>query len=338
MEAEARRYSKLATNRSRAWRAAMMGAAAVALLVLGFATRGALLEATVRLARMRPWGASVVPVFVLWTLAAALAWRAVMMGSDKHQPSLLHLLRIRIQAQSVNLVLPAFGLGGDVLRASVLAGTSKRVSESTASVVLDTAASIVACLVFAGLGTLVGWDVMRCALPLRGLAVVGPLAIAAVVWFAPSIFPRLASWRWLLRWRQPLQSTALAIQHGYGHGYGRAVAWHMVERLLIVGEIAIFVRALGVDLSLLDTVFATAMMTTFSSVMFFVPGQAVAADGGLALGLVWAGAPWEVGLAVALARRLRQLLVGLVGLLLSFAALAKRTPQARADQRCKEAS
>jgi hypothetical protein len=315
------------TGRSPAWRKWAVAATLIALLVLGFAARRALLEATVRLSGIAAWALTALPLFILWTLASALGWRAVISDSGGPRPSLLRLFVIRVQAQSVNLVLPALGLGGDVLRASVLAHANRRASESTASVVLDTTASIVACLLFAGLGTLVGWTAMRCSVALRILAVAGPLGIAAAVCFAPAVLSRIPSWACLYRWQESLHSMALAVGQGYGRGYGRAVVWHVVERLLIVGEIWIYARALGTPLTLLHAVFAAALMTVFSSAMFFVPGQVVVADSGLALGLVWAGASWDVGLAVALARRLRQLLVGLAGALVFLAAVARQGPR-----------
>ena len=97
----------------------------------------------------------------------------------------------------------------------------------------------------------------------------------------------------------------------------------MVARILMVGEAWLFAQALGLDLSVWHAVFATAWMTLFASILFFIPGQLGAADGGLALGLLWAGLPWNAGLAVALGRRLRQLLVGTVGLLLFFLELRR---------------
>ncbi len=320
-------------HRSNTWRAITLILTLVGLLVLAIAIRRALAEAAIRLVGITALALAALPLFAAWTVASTLGWRAVLVGAGVQQVSLARLFVLRIQAQSINLVLPALGLGGDAFRASVLARATRQGPASTASVALDTAASIVACLLFAGLGTLVGWNAMRWSEPLRGLAVLGSLAIATAAWFAPSIVPRLAAWSWLRRWERPLRSMAAAMGLGRRSGYGRAIAWHLMERLLIVGEVWVYAWALGVHLSLVDAVFATALMTVLSSALFFVPGQVVAADGGLALGLVWAGAPWEVGIAVALARRLRQLLVGTVGMLLSLADLRRsgRTSEQRRE-------
>jgi hypothetical protein len=231
----------------------------------------------------------------------------------------------------VNLVLPLAGLGGDALRASVLADTSRQGAASMASVTLDTAASIVACLLFAGLGTLAGWSVLHGSMPVRLTLVIAPLVLALLVWFAPLLIRQLAKWPLSDHQAPGVRALGLATAQG-GRQFGNSVLWHIVERLLIVGEIWLYAQALGTPLSLMNAVFATALMTASSSALFFVPGQLGAADGGLALGLLWLGLPLDFGIAVALARRLRQLLVAAMGLLASLVELTRRRPRARLRQ------
>ena len=59
----------------------------------------------------------------------------------------------------------------------------------------------------------------------------------------------------------------------------------------------------------ITTIVATAAMTVVGALGFFLPAQIGAADGGIALALQWFGVPWQIGIAVAFARRLRQILV-----------------------------
>jgi len=83
--------------------------------------------------------------------------------------------------------------------------------------------------------------------------------------------------------------------------------------VLIATEAYIYAHALGLPMSILGAVFATALLTLLGSILFFIPGQIGAAEGGLVLGMLGLGFAISDGLALAMARRLRQLLVGIVG-------------------------
>lgn len=294
----------------------LLALAALAFLLL--ASRQALVTATATLVHLKAIALLALLAFALWTLASAIAWRALLVSSGiRKKPGIGHLWLIRFEAQAVNLVLPLAGVGGEALRVSALRQNTHQGTASTASVILDVTTEVAACFLFAALGTLVGWHALR-HLPV-GLWVAGvatSIALALGAWFAPTLLPRVARWSIWGHWTRRLRELAVVMKRGRRSGMGLSFVWHMVERLLIASEAYIYAHALGLPMTLLGAIFATALLTLLGSILFFIPGQIGAAEGGLVLGMLGLGFAISDGLALALARRLRQLLVGVVGIVI----------------------
>jgi hypothetical protein len=303
--------------RGRVLRWSILAVTAAALLFLGLKTRTMLVAAVLTLAQVSWFAVLALPIFCLWTLAASAGWRALIADSGVHDvPSLARLWLIRLEAQAVNLVLPLAGVGGEALRAAVLGRHTQQGSASTASVASDITTEILACFVFVILGICLGWRAIPLTTGLRVVLVtVSAIIVAALCWL-PShlarVGRRLGDGR-AVTW---LRSVCQSMDGRRTSGWWRSVGWHIVEKVLIAGETWIYAHSLGLPLSVPGALFATAMMSMLSCLLFFIPAQVGAADGGIVLGLQWLGAPWSVGLAVACLRRLRQLLVAFVGLLL----------------------
>jgi hypothetical protein len=274
-----------------------------------------LATAVAALGQMSWLAALALPLFALWTVAASQGWRALMVDAGVTRlPSLARLCLIRVEAQAVNLVLPLAGVGGEALRAAVLGRQTRQGTASTASVASDVVAEVFACFVFATLGVIAGWHAIPLAIGWRVALLALPAAGAVALYALPPVLARLgcrAGSGHVARW---LASVCTSMASTRGVGWWRSAAWHIVEKFLIAGETWIYARAMGFPLSVSGALLATAMMTLASSAMFFIPAQVGAADSGVALGLQWLGAGWSVGFAVALARRVRQLLVTGVGL------------------------
>ncbi len=287
-----------------------------AMAVLFLLSRQTLVTAALTLANLKAIALFALLVFALWTLASAMAWRALLASSGiRKSPGLGRLWLVRLEAQAVNFVLPLAGVGGEALRISTLRRKTQQGTASAASVILDVTTEVAACFLFAALGSLVYWRALH-NLPL-GLWLTGvltSLALGLGAWFAPTLLPCIARWSLWGQWARRLRLLALVMKRGRRSGMGQSFAWHMVERLLIASEVYIYAHALGLPMSLLGAIFATALLTLLGSILFFIPGQIGAADGGLVLGMLALGFAVSDGLAVALARRLRQLLVGVVGI------------------------
>lgn len=304
---------------NRSWRRMArwlsLALAATTLGVLVFKMRGMLGEAVWTLGRMSWLAVLALPIFWLWTMAASAGWRVLATEAKLDPvPSLVRLCLIRVQAQAVNLLLPLAGVGGEALRAAVLGRQTGQPTASAASVASDVITEIFACFVFAILGILLGWRSIPLGLASKVALLAIPCFIALALYLLPKYLPRIGhahSRRRLVRW---MASVSHAMPSVGTSGWWRSAAWHLVEKLLIAAETWAYAQALGFPVSIPGAVFATAMMTLASSLMFFIPAQVGAADSGVALGLQWLGASWSVGFAVAFARRLRQLLVGAIGL------------------------
>lgn len=292
-----------------------LASTAVGVVLLGWKAKRLLMSAGLTLTTMSGLAVLALPAFCLWTLAAAAAWRLLIVDAKvRRVPSLGRLWLLRVEAQAVNLVLPLAGLGGEALRATALGRWSRESTTSVASVASDVMAEIVACFAFVLVGTLLGWHAIRCSDGLRWASVLLSVAIVLILSFLSAYAARLGALLGHGRVARWLEAMFADFRSSQTLAWWRCVVWHVVERMLIAAETFIYARALGFHLSLLGAVVATAAMTLLGSLLFFIPAQVGAADGGLALGLAWLGASWSTGFAVAFARRLRQLVVGLLGL------------------------
>ena len=260
--------------------------------------------------------ACVVPLFVAWNLAAVAGWRRLIEATDDGGPipSPWSLWLIRLQAQAVNLFAVGGRWRGGVAGDAAESRTGRAVG-GTSAVVLDNLASTSAGVLFS-----VAWLVTeRRWYPDTGPSLTGvTIAGGALVALCASL---------------PLALTAAARMRGRPAGktlgpllalfrdspkrlavaYAQSISWHLVERTLTAGEIYVAMRAIGLDATPWDALFATAMMTGLTLVFFFVPAQVGPAELGLVAAFSAIGFSPTAGLTVALVRRTRQVLVLLAG-------------------------
>lgn len=310
-------------NRERAANALRLGFRAVALgavIALAVVYRQEIAAAARQLRELGLVALAIVPCYVAFNWAAAVGWRQLIAAADRESrpPSAWALWRIRVQAQAINLLLPAASVGGEVLRAAALTRRTRRPIESTSAVMLDNLANASAGVLFAVAGLATGWQLYPAGGPplilvtAIGVAIVAaftslPLALAAV---ARRVRARPGG-----KLARLLALFAESPRRLVG-AYARSTAWHLIERMLTAVEIYIAMRALGLDAGLWNAVFATAMMTGLSLVFFFIPGQLGAADLGIVAAFAAVGLSPADGLSVALIRRSRQVLVMLAGVVL----------------------
>lgn len=262
------------------------------------------------------WALWTLLLFWLWNHAAALGWRALIPAGRR--PPSLWLALVRMQAQAVNLVLPTGSIGGDLLRSALVGPRSGNVATGASSVVLDTAVSAIAGMLF----SMAGLAAHPSGLPGVAAAMVTMLVLTAstvgAVYFSPSIAALARRRGWTARSPRlgmALQDLAESPRR-LRSSAGKAMAWHLLERLLMAAEIWVIARGMGITMSLSQVLFTAAVMTAFSILLFFIPGQVGAIEGGLSLAFVAVGLAPTAGLSVALVRRARQLVVMCAGFLL----------------------
>lgn len=279
--------------------------------------------------------AMVLPMFLVWNHAAAIGWRVLLERlAPGDAPSAIRLTLIRIQGQAVNLVLPLFGLGGDLTRTMLLTRESTRLGVGAPSVALDSMTSLTAGLIF----SIVGVSLGSAALPGGAISLatlVGVAAVALVGLYAvPSMARRAARWPLPESW-SPVRST---LRHLAGASvslrasFRWSIVWHLVERCLMAAEIWVLSWGLGLHLGVSQTLFVAGVLTASSFVLFFVPGQLGVAEGGLSVGFAALGLPAEIGLGAALIRRARQLLFMCAGLAWLALSQSRATVRARSPR------
>jgi uncharacterized membrane protein YbhN (UPF0104 family) len=267
------------------------------------------------LKKTHPVALFVLVFFVAWNQVATLAWRALLRATGAAPAPLRDLVRLRIEAQAVNQVVPSAGVAGEALRA-VRAGGRRNVGASSLATILDNVCGTISGLVFA-VGVFAfhltsrGGEGRLHALMAGVAAALVLLTVAVVLPFyvAPRVLPylsRTSSLRWLVT---PFAERASEMQRALRD----ATALRFVERLLAVGEVYVVFHAVGAPMPLGDAAMVSAVLVTLSFAVFFSPGQLGVAEAAMAAVSVFLGFSAAQGLAAALLRRARQLIVCLIG-------------------------
>jgi uncharacterized membrane protein YbhN (UPF0104 family) len=305
--------------------------APLALVVLSFILlRKQLPEAAREIAHARPVALLCVPLFFLWNQLATIAWRALLRASGVTVPALHRLVRLRIEAQAVNQIVPAAGLAGEGMRA-VRAGRPGELAAASFATLLDNVAGTLSGLVFAlvalGLHVVQARAGMRDELRTMTLTTVAALVLLVVAVAVPfqlghKLVPRLSPGGRARRLLEPFADRRLSIRRALRD----AVALRFCERLLSCAEVYVFFVALGAAVSVADAALITAVFIVVSFTVFFLPGQLGAAEAAVAMSSALIGVPASLGLSVALLRRTRQLAVCVMGLVSMLVAKQHELP------------
>ena len=236
---------------------------------------------------------------------------------------------MRWLGESVSNLLPAAQVGGDFVRArlAVLKGTP--VSVSAATVLVDITVSVFTQTFFTllGLGLLI---VATGQMNLIGPALAGaPLAIAAVVAFY--VVQRLGMFRLFTaivsrcandpKWRS-LAGKGGQVDEVLHHIYAKrqvifaCCLCTMTSWMIGAAEVWIGLNALGVPASFDKALILESVGQGVRSALFFVPGAIGVHEGGYLFVGGLLGIPGETALALALIRRVRELALGVPGLII----------------------
>ncbi|SDD20179.1 lysylphosphatidylglycerol synthase domain-containing protein [Belnapia rosea] len=303
-----------------------MNWSALVTLLVGTAVLAALLAANdlaeiLRLLAGMSWGIlAVVALRLPQILASAFGWAPLI--EDAARPPWPVLFRLRWIRDAVNALLPVAQVGGDVVRAQLLVRRGVRGVTATASVAVDLAAEMAAQVAFSAIGLTVlwyvphrgpvGWAVAACA-------VLGAMAgsfLAAQRWglfrLVERLLPRLA--------RQG-QAAATGLHEAVVRLYGAprrlwiSGAAHLASWLFGVLETWAALRLLGIEAGLAEAVVIESLGQLARSLGFMVPGAIGVQEGGFVLACGLFGIPPEQALAFALIRRIRDILLGLPGII-----------------------
>ena len=269
----------------------------------------------------------VVPGFVCLHLGqlflAGTAWRALFVGGA---PARLIFYRLRIIREAIDSLLPVAQVGGEIVGARLLAGHGVPTARAAASVVVDVTVELLTQLVF----LLAGLAGMLLLVRAPGLSVwarvapaVGALAVAFVlaqrfgILRAVEHLSRGVAVRWpgLAVPLDGLNAAARAFYRRPGPML-RNACLHLLAWALGSLEAWGVLHALGVAASPLQAFCIESLGMAARSAGFAIPAALGAQEGGFVLAAAALGFAAGPALALSLVKRLREVLVGLVGMTL----------------------
>ncbi len=273
------------------------------------------------------WGLVLAALFhLLPMMANARAWQALLMPSARmNLPTLTAAIWIR---ESVNGLLPVARIGGEVAGFRVLTRLGAAKVPVAASLLVDVAISLLSQVAFcvAGVALLLSHGAeTRFSMQLAASGAILAVCGALIVLLQRSGFiARLqritdclgATARW-----PGLAAQGARIDRSMRAIYGRrrrvlaCFTWQLAGWMLGAGEIWLALHFLGHPATLADALILEAIVQAISSVSFLVPGALGVQEGGFLIIGAALGIDGPTSLALAAARRLRDLIVFFPGLL-----------------------
>lgn len=288
------------------------------------------------------WGLVLVALFHLVPLVLDAAAMRVLFLPHAFRSPMRDAVLTRWAGESANSFLPAGQLGGPVLMARHLAHRGMPMPEAAAAITVSTTLQTVAQILFALLGVaLLGAQTghfSEHALRVWGLAASGFLAIQIGGFYllqrrglfgklirAARRFSGKRDWS---HWISRAEAIDRAVQGIYGRGGGVAGSFFLslVGWLVGTGEVYLIMVLLGHPVSWLAALLLESLGQAIRGAAFAVPGALGVQEGGYLLLAPLAGLPPEAAIALSLAKRAREILLGLPGLLyLHFRERARAT-------------
>ncbi len=287
------------------------------------------------------WIAAVVVYhFAVPLFMDAFAWWSLFPRTERL--SLWEMFWMRWIGESVSTLVPSASVGGDVVRARLAALHGIPISTSAASVLVDITLGVFVQVVF----TLLGLALIVTSTGHQGFvrptligAVIGVLAIIGfyvvqrlgMFRFIGKIISRLASaddWHSLVRSGHTLDE-AIRTQYARRSGVIGCCAWTGASLIFGSGEIWIALYALGLNATIVNSVILQSMVLTIRSAVFPVPGALGVQEGGYVLVGNLLGIPGDAAFALSLIARVRELILGIPGLVLWQVIEARRVLRAR---------
>ncbi len=282
-------------------------------------------------------------------VVAVVAWHLVPMATDTVAWAVLfppadrrpfpRLLRLRWLCESVNTLLPVAQVGGDLVRARLLMREGLSGPMSGASVVVDLTTAVLMQLAFAllGVGLLVarGGDRATVEGLLAGIGIFSLLLGGFYLAQRMGLFGGLvrileriaAGTDWL-----NVAGSADALDRDVTYLYGRrrpllvSCIWRFGAWTLGAGEVWLALTFLSHPVSVVEAVMLEALGNAVRGAAFAVPGALGVQEGGLILLGSLIGIPGETALALSLLKRVRELALGLPGLVVWQVAEGRRWP------------
>jgi putative membrane protein len=274
------------------------------------------------------WGIAAVVAFhfLVPVFLDAIAWWVLFPEPDRLP--LRKLFWMRWAGESVSTLVPSAAVGGDIVRARLAAINGVPLPIAAGSVLVDITLGVFtqAGFTLLGLALLVGVTGQRTFVgPTLLGTLIGILAVAGFYFvqrlgmfrFLGLIIARLANspeWQSLMQSGETLDRTIRAL-----YARRRGVVWCCAVTIVSLvggsGEIWIALHALGLRATFVNAVILQSMALTIRSAAFAVPAGLGVQEGGYLFVGNLLGIPGEAAFALSLIARVRELALGIPGLI-----------------------
>ena len=283
--------------------------------------------------------AAVTGMHLLEVAASAAGWRSISASADR-RPGRAAYVMLRLVREGVNSLLPVAQIGGPVVAARLLQGSGMALPQAIATTLADLTLEMVTQILF----TLLGLALLLLTVGGGGVAgyvVTGLLAACCVAvafvgaqWFGLGRVLEAGMLRLGARlgWAGTGQVTGLHAALLGCYARPRPVllgaAWHMMSWLLGGVEICVALHCLGHDVGIGAGLVIESLGQALRAAGFAVPGALGVQEGGyIVLCGLFQLSP-EIGIALSLLKRLREVALGLPSLVL-WHRMERRLPHAR---------
>jgi len=261
-----------------------------------------------------------VPVFL-----DALAWWVVFPRSDR--PPLRQIFWMRWVGESVSTIVPSAAVGGDIVRARLAAIHGAPVAIAAGTVLVDLTLGVFTQAAFTLLGVVllvqatgqrsfVGPTVIG---TLVGLAAIGGFYFVqrlGMFGFLARMIGKVANspeWQSLVQSGETFDQTVRTLYSRRGAVIA-CCAWTITSLILNSGEIWIALHALKLNATVMNAVILQSTVLTVRNVAFAVPSGLGVQEGGYVLIGSLLGIDGTEALALSLIARVRELALGIPGL------------------------
>jgi putative membrane protein len=277
------------------------------------------------------WGIALVALYHLVPLGLDAAAIRVVLVRGPRRGAMRDALLARWVGESANSLMPAGQIGGPVLMARHLALRGRPMPEAVAAITVSTTLQTFAQIGFALLGvSLLGahaGHVSQDALRTSALVAAAFLALQIAGFYLlqrRGFFSKLM--RWAARffgkrdwsdWMTHARAIDLAVEDTYRRGGAVAASFALSLIGWFVGTVEVYwlLDLLGSPVGWQDALLLESVGQAVRGAAFAIPGALGVQEGGYLLLASLLGLPPGIGLALSLAKRARELLLGLPGLL-----------------------
>jgi putative membrane protein len=262
-----------------------------------------------------------VPVFL-----DALAWWVLFPKLER--PPLLHLLWMRWVGESVSTLVPSAAVGGDIVRARLAAINGTPLPLAAGTVLVDLTLGVFTQVGFTMLGLALLVDATgqrNFVRPTLIATLIGVVCIAGFYFvqrlgmfrFLALIVARLANspeWQSLVESGETLDRTVRTLYARRG-AVMTCCIWTIISLVGGSGEIWIALHALDLRATFVNAVILQSTVLTIRSAAFAVPGGLGVQEGGYLFVGNLLGIPGDAAFALSLIARVRELALGIPGLI-----------------------